>query len=381
MQEKKVGIFVYYEWLSVAPSLVSAIRFLTENGYFVDIIHLYDETFGVFKPESDKATSIPVKSGKIKILSLLRFFTISVKRVIKYRYNFFIGVDQEGVMVSGILSKIKKVPNIYYSLEILTKEDILKEKGIRKFLLLIRRLLENYFSKNAQLTIVQDKYRAEALIEDKSIDNKRIFIVPNSYYSNFGESRISSDFNLQIPADKKIIIYAGSIIPEMAIEELVTSVDFWPRDTILLLHTPYRTTYLEEIEKIIKKNNLKERVIISLKRLSFEELFSLLKKADIGISLYRPTKKSFALATSGKLGFYLREGLPIISSRIPSVTDLISKYKCGICVDASKEIGEAIRTILNNYSEFSQNTKKCYENELEFSKHFKKVLDYAKIYF
>jgi len=42
---------------------------------------------------------------------------------------------------------------------------------------------------------------------------------------------------------------------------------------------------------------------------------------------------------------------------------------------SAKDLGYAIRTILENYSEFSANTKICYENELEFSKYFKKVLE------
>jgi len=58
------------------------------------------------------------------------------------------------------------------------------------------------------------------------------------------------------------------------------------------------------------------------------------------------------------------------------VEDLIFKYNCGICVDKPKEIGEAVKKILDNYSEYSKNTKKCYEEELEFSKHFKKFLEH-----
>lgn len=376
MIEKRVGIFICYEWLSVSPSLVSTIHFLTENGYFVDVVYLYDELFGIFEPESDKVKAIAVKSTKRKYLSLLRFLAISLKNVIKHRYGFFIGVDQEGVIVSGILSKIKKNPNIYYSLEILTKEDIAKEKGLRKFFLTIRKLLENYFSKNANLTIVQDIYRAKVLIEDNGIDKNRIFIVPNSYYFTPQKPRDSTSFDFQTSTDKKIIIYTGSIIPEMAIEDIISYIDLWPQNTILILHTPYRTNYLEKIEQLIRRKNLEQKIIISVKQLSFEELCALLKKADIGLSFYRPINKSFALSPSGKISFYLSQGLPFITNKIPSAVDLVSKYKCGICVDKIEEVGEAISKILENYSEFSANTKICYENELEFSKFFKKILDY-----
>lgn len=374
MVEKRVGIFIYYEWLSVSPSLVSTIRFLTENGYFVDVFHLYDETFGIFKPEFDKINSISVRSGKRKWLTLILFLVTSIKNVMKHRYGFFIGVDQEGIIAAGLLGKIKKVPYIYYSLEIITEEDVLKEKGIRGIVLRIRKFLESYFSKNADITITQDNYRADVLVEDNNIDKKKVFIVPNSYYFTI-QKACNNIFNLQIPADKKIIIYTGSIIPEMSIEDILNHMDLWPENAILMLHVPYKTNYLKEIEKLIKEKNIEEKIIISIGQLSFEDLCCLIKKADIGISFYRPANKSFALGPAGKVSFYLSQGLPIITNKIPSVMDLVKNYRCGICVNSAREAGDAIKTILDNYSEFSANTKICYENELEFSKYFKKVLE------
>ncbi|MCK5044580.1 hypothetical protein KAR26_02535 [Candidatus Parcubacteria bacterium] len=376
MAEKRVGIFIYYEWLSISPSLVSVVRSLTENGYIVDIFHLYDEKIGVLKPEFDNVNLISIRSGKRKWLTAISFLTASLKNIIKHKYKFFIGADQEGIIVSGILGKIKKTPYIYYSLEILTKEDIAKEKGIRRFALSVRKMLENHFSRNARITVAQDKYRAGILIRDNNISKENIFIVPNSYY--FTSEKPCDAVDFQLPADKKIVLYAGSIQPEMAIEDIIRYVELWPENTILFLHTPYRSAYLEKIEKYIKEKKLEQKVIVSLKQLSFEELCCLIAKADIGISFYRPVNESFASGPSGKVSFYLSQGIPIITNKIPSVMDLVQKYKCGICVDTAKEAGEAIATILNNYSEFCADTKTCYKNELEFSKHFKKVLEHIE---
>ena len=381
MREKRVGIFVYYEWLSLAPSILSAIRVLAENGYAVDVFHLYDGSLGQFNPESERVTSIPVRSRGLDIVTLITFFIVSFKRTRKKDYQFFMGADQEGIIVSGILSKIKKVPNVYYSLEILTKGDIVKERGFTRALLSMRRLLERYFAKRADSTIVQDKYRAEVLIQDLGIKRERIFLVPNSYDVDPQKMKDIPDLDFPIPQDKKVMVYAGSIIPEMAIEELIHSIPYWPEHTLLILHTPYQTPYEKEIRGLITNSNLEERVIFSQRELSFEQLLSLFRKAHIGISLYRFDSKSFELATSGKLSFYLMAGLPIISSRIPYVEDLISKYNCGICVDTPKEVGEAVTKILGSYAIYSENTKKCYEEELRFSSHFKKFLEqYEKSY-
>ena len=376
MIEKRVGIFIYYEWLPISPSLLSVIRLLTERGYLVDVFHLYNDSFSAFKPETDRVSSIAIKSRKLKIFSLIEFFLTSLKFVLKHKYDFFIGVDQEGIIVSGILSKIRNVPSVYYSLEIVTREDVKREKGIRGLFLKLRKSLESYFLKRSKAMIAQDKYRAEILMRDNNINNGNFFFVPNSYY--FVKQIECNSVDLKVPNDKKVVIYTGSVIEEMAIEDLVRGVSLWPKDAVLLLHTPYRTEYLNKIEGIVKENKMEDKVFISVKQLSFEDLCCLLQKAHIGISLYRPVNESFATGPSGKLSFYLSQGLPVIVSKVASAMDLISKYNCGLYVDTVERVGQAVKTILNDYSRFSANTRTCYENELEFSKHFSKVLDYME---
>ena len=374
-QNKRVGLFLYYEWLSLAPSLVSTIRVLTEKGYAVDILQLRDETVEAFKPESDAVTFVSIKLGKLNMLTLLNFFSASLWRSLFRRYEFFIGVDHEGIIAAGILGTLKRVPHVYYSLEILTKEDIAGEKGIRKVFLIARKLLEDYFSKRAEVTVVQDKYRAEVLSQDNGIEEARMVFVPNSYYFATPILCNEDSMGVQIPADKKIVIYTGSIMPEMALEEVLEGMHNWPKETFFILHAPYRTPYMKKIEEVIEKNNLQEKVAISIKKLSFEELCCLIRKAHIGISFYRPVDKSFALGPAGKLSFYLSQGKPVVTGTIPSAFDLINIYQCGICVEDPRDAGGAIKTILDRYAEFSQHTKQCYEEALNFSQHFNKVLD------
>jgi glycosyltransferase involved in cell wall biosynthesis len=377
---KRVALFAYWGWLSVSPSLVSAINILSENGYLVDVLYLYDDIFGYFESDLDNVRSIPVKPNKIKYIHRLHFFQACYNITRLYAYDFLIGVDQEGIIAAGILAKIRKIPYGYYSLEILAKEDIHKRKGFKKIFWNMLKILESHFSRKAFATIVQDNYRANILIKDNLLDESKIFIVPNSYY--FTDNNINNkNYDLGIPVDKKIIIYTGSIVQEVAIKEIIDQVKLWPEDTVLVLHAPHRTPYLEEVEQIINQNNLRDKIIISIKRLTFDELCILIRQAHIGISFYESVDKNTELACSGKVSFYLSQGIPMIINNIsPQSMELVSKYRCGVCVNSSEEVGKAIQIILNNYSDYSENAKIAFKHELDFKKYFNKVLEYIEAY-
>jgi len=378
MVEKKVAILVYWGWLSLSPSLVSAIKLLSENGYVVQVVYLYDKKFGIFEPKIDRVQATAIMPPRKTLINLLRFLITSFRIVNRDQFKFLIGVDQEGIIVAGILGMIQRISYIYYSLEILLKKDVAKKRGIKRLFLRLKKSLESYFSRHANITIVQDWYRGNALIEDNALDKRKIIIVPNSYYFS---NRKNNNYEINMPPisnEKKIIIYTGSIIPEMAIEEIIKHLTLWPEDTFFILHTPYKNTYLEYIQLLIKKNKLSDRVFVSIKKLNFEELCLLIKKAHIGLSFYTPINRNFVLSPSGKISFYLSQGVPIIANTVPSVRDLISKYKCGVFVNSFEEVGNGIRFILENHSEFSKNAKKCYEQELEFSKYFSKVIEHMQ---
>jgi len=373
---------VNYGWLSISPSLVSTIRLLTEDGYFIDVVYLYDEQFGLFEPESDRVNAVAIRNFKNKYLrkcfSLLQLLVSAFRIAGWQKYRFFVGVDQGGVITAGILSKVKKTPYIYYSLEMLTRESIDKTKTAKRLFLRCKKFLETYFSRRADRIIIQDKYRAGFLTEDNMLDKKKILIVPNSFYFLAKDNIDYGISYLQIPLDKKIVICTGTVSPITQIDEIVKSINLWHSDAVFLIHTSYITIYLDEIRQYIEQNKLEHKIFISTKRLNFGEVSSLIRKADIGIALYKSVDMNRHLCPSGKVSFYLAMGIPIIVNDIPILRDFVDEYKCGMYVKTPKEIGEAIRIILNDYSSFCVNASRCYNQELNFPKHFKKVTEYIR---
>jgi len=376
IEPMRVALFVYYGWLSFSPSLDSAIRLLVKEGYHVDVVYKYDEKYGTFEPNIKKVRLLAVKPCKRNYFTSLKYLINSLKFTINYEYDFLIGVDWGGVIVAGIMTMINNIPYVYYSLELLLKEDIQKQQYIQRMLFRFIKVIESYYIRKASLIIIQDEYRKAVLINDANIRHKdRIVMVPNAYYfeGEKNKKHIKGTFNF--PKGKKIVLYAGSIIPEMAIKEIIDQIKTWPNDILFLLHTFFINDYLKDIEQLIKANNLGDKIWISLRRLSFEELCSLIGRAHIGISFNKPGNKNGELTPSGKVSFYLSQGIPIIINNIPpQYVDLVLKYNCGIVVNNPNEVGDAIKTILENYQRMSINAKECYKEELEFSKYFRRVL-------
>jgi glycosyltransferase involved in cell wall biosynthesis len=84
-----------------------------------------------------------------------------------------------------------------------------------------------------------------------------------------------------------------------------------------------------------------------------------------GLSLY-----SAELAADGASLGQTRRISPARPSCIVSETDgpreLVSRYKCGVVVDAADEIAAAARTILRRYKRFSENALLCFNERLRF---------------
>ena len=62
---------------------------------------------------------------------------------------------------------------------------------------------------------------------------------------------------------------------------------------------------------------------------------------------------------AGKIGNYLKCGVPVIATRLLSLS-YIEEYNCGILVDKESDIADAINRILSDRDLYSKNAHRCY---------------------
>jgi glycosyltransferase involved in cell wall biosynthesis len=109
-------------------------------------------------------------------------------------------------------------------------------------------------------------------------------------------------------------------------------------------------------------------VCVSARPVVHAELDDLVASADIGLALYAdrsgPAARLMGLA-SGKIASYLKCGLPVVATALPTLREFIEGYRCGVCVESIEEIPAALALIDSDYVEFRRNAFRCFEERFD----------------
>ncbi len=385
---KRVAIFFWDGHLAVAPSLVSAMQSMAQAGYQVDVyirglgeaigpmgalpdgVRILDYSFARRLSSGIWRRLIP---GRLSVgLGVLLYLACAVREARRQPYAAVFGVDAIGGYCGSRLARWFRLPFFYWSLELLFARDS-------------RRLYERvlvYFSRQATRAaswiIIQDAERAKALLAENRPGHDRVLLVPNgpSGPANLGKS----DFlqrRFGIPHDTQIVLHAGMIGDWVLSSEITRSVRDWPPGFCLVMHSnePRR---LDEPD-IRQLSDLHEpRLTLSLDPVAASDVDDLISSASIGIAAYGQglgPNWDLIVYASGKLGHYLRNGLPVICSDHPGMRELIEYYRCGIVVNSVDEIAAALEKISQDYSSYRAGALECYRRRYEFSAHFEAVLE------
>ncbi|MBN1890304.1 MAG: glycosyltransferase [Thermoflexales bacterium] len=377
LDRRRVAFVNLTPHIGALPAVVSAMGRLVERGYQLDLISIASVDHIPTPHFSERQITLcPLPArGKLKIpgLGFLRIIA-EIVRLSRARggYACFFGIDQGGMIVATLASMFVRTPAVYFSMELYPSSEA---RGWRKRL---NKSLERICNRFTWLTLIQDDERAACLLEDNRIDRSQIMIVPNSPLGRAARNK-SSYLNdrLGIAGDRQIVLYAGNIIDWAMCLELAESALTWPAEWVLVLHgyaVSSQAAYLDKIKRLATDS----RVVLSLDMVPYEDVERLYSSAAIGVALY-DSKKGANYANiagaSGKLIRYLKCGLPIVTSDSPGLRRLVERSQCGVCIGDAGEIKSAVARVLADYSQFSSNAVRCYNEEFEFAKYFDRVID------
>ena len=123
---------------------------------------------------------------------------------------------------------------------------------------------------------------------------------------------------------------------------IIESTQFWPDDFVLVINSRYTIDSFNPY--YIKYHKRKNVYFCAQPAEKINQLKNILMSADIGIALYRPIQGSIGVGnniryigmSSGKIGTYLKYGLPVITNEIGEMSAYIKKYELGTVVDVRK---------------------------------------------
>jgi glycosyltransferase involved in cell wall biosynthesis len=141
-----------------------------------------------------------------------------------------------------------------------------------------------------------------------------------------------------------IFIHAGPLRQSYAATEILAALESTHRslpDAVLVVVGG--SLIAESLQPVVDRLERSGRLVL-LPYVPRAEAAALIKGADVGLSLVLPVDVTHRLASPTKLFEYMEAGLPVIGSDVPEIHDVLTRWKCGLLVDATRpdEIAAAL---------------------------------------
>jgi len=145
-----------------------------------------------------------------------------------------------------------------------------------------------------------------------------------------------------------VALYQGGIQYNRSLDKLIHAAPFLDPDIVLVLMGPSEGSIGSELEALIASEGVSNRVKI-LPPVPYEELLDWTASADIGLIVFAlDYSLSIRWCLPNKLFEYLMAGLPVLSSHLDAVVEVIKTYDVGCVVEslAPADIALSINAML-----------------------------------
>jgi glycosyltransferase involved in cell wall biosynthesis len=156
---------------------------------------------------------------------------------------------------------------------------------------------------------------------------------------------------LSLGPEIRIALYQGNLQPSSGLDILVHAACFLEPDIVIVMMGKGVGTTPIELEALIARQGVADRVKI-IPPVPYEELLDWTASADIGLTTLPPNySESIRMCLPNKLFEYLMAGLPVLTSQLDAVVDILHTHQVGQVVSslAPADVAAAINTILADH--------------------------------
>lgn len=308
--------------------------------------------------------SSPVRTKKCQLPTAIRLMWNLMKDVFIDKSDIYIGADDMGCQ---LISKLKDKFNLRYWNFLLEYPDI-DNPGIVQLL------------RSAEKIITHDKWHSDFLNKTCKTNDAQYLYLPNSTFTE--ECHTKTDYltrRVNLPSGSVILLHSGGLGKWFMCKELAMASNQLTPNQYVVFHTSHNVTddeYFKRIENTVNRKNLPVR--FSLKPVTDQELDTLVSSATIGLAFYSVDilgyRAEYMGVAAGKIGNYLKCGVPVIATKLPSLSYL-NDYECGVLIDSFDELPVAVNQIMKNYNSYCKNAYKCYRELWEPQKYLDAIYD------
>ena len=315
------------------------------------------------------------------IFDKIRYYFFCLRKAWSIKPNVLVSVDESGLIAASLfrILSFQKPKLVFWSLEI----DTGKSRLLFKYL---HQKLFSICTRLVDVVVIQEKTRLATLEAQLKyrFDHAKIFFIP---HSPIGYDSLSPDATGQksffqklftLSSYDKVILHAGWIHDAMCVDKFAKASKSWRDEFKLVLHEREKRCPEENFIRYVSELS-EGKVLLSLEPVSFDRMDEVFSSAHVGLIAYDKKYgggRENAHKASGKLGQYLKCGIPVVALDLPGYKEMFEEYKCGLVFNDFGQIEKCIQTILDDYDTYCKESIRCFQEEFDFKKYFNPLLDY-----
>lgn len=266
----------------------------------------------------------------------------STLRLIQTPADIYHAHDVSGLLPCYIAASLRRKPLIFDSHELPLGYMSIRSRWL---LILLAHLLAYIVPRCAEVITVSSPIAQEM---SKCYHIPKVSLIRNvpPYQAVPKSDRLRQ--HLGLSPNTRVALYQGGIQYNRSLDKLIHAAPFLDPDIVLVLMGPSEGSIGSELEALIASEGVSNRVKI-LPPVPYEELLDWTASADIGLIVFAlDYSLSIRWCLPNKLFEYLMAGLPVLSSHLDAVVEVIKTYDVGCVVEslAPADIALSINAML-----------------------------------